>query len=67
MKNELKQALKDPNIKFHAILWVLILPVLYFLHQKNIISGGMVAAMSCGLSGVLLHHVVSYCIRRKNS
>ncbi len=66
MKNTLKQALKDSNIQFHAILWVLMLPVLYVLHQTNIISGGMVAGIGCGLSGILLHNIASYCIRRKN-
>lgn len=64
MINRIKRKQTGIGIKFNAIAFIFILPVLYVLHQKSIISGGMTMGIGGAFFGALFHSVLRRCFSR---
>lgn len=68
MANRTKQNDTGIGIKFHAIAFIFVAPVLYVLYQKSIISGGMASGIGGAFLGPLIHSLFSryFCRSRGN-
>lgn len=64
MTNKTKQIETGIGIKFHAIAFIFVVPVLYVLYQKNIISGSLASGIGCLFLGLLVHSLFSRCFFR---